>query len=79
MSDWRSGWAWRTLALVLILMYVSAPVLAQQDDDGPYREEGLQYLPKNKARPWINWGFGIAFMVGCLILAFKNPHRSHLD
>jgi len=36
-------------------------------------------VPKNKKMPWINWGLGVLFIAGCVGLAVKNPHRSHLD
>jgi hypothetical protein len=69
------------IVIAMILLLFTAPALAQQDDksDEPYYEEGLSTLPKDKMRPWINAGFGVLFAIGCLALAFKNPHRSHLD
>lgn len=45
--------------------------------DGPWREPGITYMEYSK--PWVAWTLGVAFLLAGLVLAIKNPHRSHLD
>lgn len=60
----------RTLSAVLL----AAPALAQEE------EKPWNYVPvlehEKQVIPWI---VAVLFIVGCVAIAFKNPHRSHLD
>ncbi len=57
---------------------LAAPVLAQskkgEDRPPPWDVNGLE-----ATRPWIPWAFAFLFAVACAAIAFKNPHRSHMD
>lgn len=71
-------WLRVVLALTLVLVVLTAPALAQQnsdDADQPWLDvPNLEYK-----KPWLPWLFGAIFIIGCVAIAFKNPHRSHLD
>jgi hypothetical protein len=68
--------AW--LATFLIVFILAAPALAQDDDEKkPFREPGIRYLEHRK--PYVEWLAGSVIIIACLLIAFKNPHRSHLD
>lgn len=76
------GRRWLRLAgvvpvLVLTLVLLAAPARAADDDEGPFREPGIQYLERRK--PYIEWIAGSLIVLACLLVAFKNPHRTHLD
>jgi hypothetical protein len=58
-------------------MLGTSAALAQEEPQGPYREEGIRYVEGGK--PYLQWALGVLFIVGCMVLAFKNPHRTHLD
>jgi hypothetical protein len=76
----RSGKSLRSAVLVAVavLSLLVAPARAQESEDtGPWREPGINYAEQSK--PYIPWLIGALFVVGTLVLAFKNPHRSHLD
>lgn len=63
------------LPVVLVAALWVAPVRAQ--DGAPFREPGISYLEEKG--PYIEWGFGALIVIACLLIAFKNPHRSHMD
>jgi hypothetical protein len=65
------------LAGVLALALLGPPAVAQDDEDQRFREPGINYMAFRE--PYIEWIFGAAIIVACLAVAFKNPHRSHLD
>lgn len=72
----RAHWMGLGLALACVLFCVAAPAFAAEEDaDAPFYDVTMLELGK----PWIQWLFGAAFVVLCLGIAFKNPHRSHLD
>ena len=73
----RVVWLRAATTLTFVLLLLAAPALAQNadDDDGPWY--GVPSLPHRK--PWVQWVVGTAIAAACLGLAFKNPHRSHLD
>ncbi len=77
----RAGGSWwRRLALGgLMALALAAPsARAQEEEDtGPFFEPGITY--RKSERPYIQWVAGTVIIAGCLFVAFKNPHRSHLD
>ncbi|MEW6251868.1 MAG: hypothetical protein AB1716_14575 [Planctomycetota bacterium] len=52
-----------------------APV--QAADNKPFREPGIVFPDESGA--YITWLAGALFAAACLLVAVKNPHRSHLD
>ena len=72
----RSVWVRRILALGLLAIFFALPVLAQQsEEDKPWFDVPTLELQK----PYIQWIFGMLFVAVSLLIAFKNPHRTHLD
>lgn len=65
------------LAATVALLLAVAPARAQDDDGAPFREPGISYMQYQK--PYLPWVAGTLIIVACLFIAFKNPHRSHLD
>lgn len=72
--------AWPRIArfgvvLLLFVIVLAQPAIAQDDEDVPYVDvPALEFT-----RPWIQWLFGAGFIIACMLIAFKNPHRTHLD
>ena len=69
--------AFRVLTAVSVLPMLAVTALAEKKDVEsfpPYVVVG--YEPGSQ---WIGWVLAFLFAVGCLLMAFKNPHRSHLD
>jgi hypothetical protein len=64
---------------VVLLSLLGAPagVRAQQQDEKPFREPGIIFMEDRK--PYIEWIAGTLIILVCLLIAFKNPHRTHLD
>ena len=65
------------LALTLLLAIFAAPAFAQQDKDEDLRWYDVPAL--DQKRVWIPWIAAFLFAAGCVLIAFKNPHRTHLD
>ena len=63
--------------LVPILLLFAVPARAQDQAEKPFEEPGVSYLPRRS--PYIQWIAGALFVAACLFVAFKNPHRTHLD
>lgn len=64
------------LALAVLLFVAALPALAAgEDEDLPY----LDVPALTFTKPWVQWLIGAGFVAVCLLIAFKNPHRSHLD
>jgi len=61
----------KTLYLLTVLLLSVAPALGQK----PY--EAPKYNTKEKSAI-VEWGIGAAFLVGCLVVAFKPSKRSNL-
>ncbi|MBK9129217.1 MAG: hypothetical protein IPM13_15655 [Phycisphaerales bacterium] len=77
-SGWKSLCRWTLAAAVALAC--AAPTLAADDEDtGPFREPGLSYRSADPYKPYIDWGFAALLIAAAAIIAFKNPHRSHLD
>ena len=65
-------------AVVVALALLSGPLTARADDEAPPpREPGIIYTEEGK--PYIQWIAGTLIVLACLLVAFKNPRRSHLD
>ena len=72
----RSGWICLGLAAGFLLLICAVPALAQSTSSDE-KWIDVTHLPWNK--PWLQWLLATLFAVMCLLVAFKNPHRSHLD
>ncbi len=72
---------WRRVLghLLLVTVVLGGLVVPAQaeDDKEPWREPGIRYLKYQK--PYIPWLIGSGIIIACLFVAFKNPHRSHMD
>jgi hypothetical protein len=55
----------------------AAPAFAQRDNDEDLRWYDVPALEQK--RIWIPWVAAFLFTAGCVIIAFKNAHRGHLD
>jgi len=62
-------------AVAVSLATMAGPALA--DEDEPFHEPGINYVEHKD--PYIQWIAGAVIIAGCLVVAFKNPHRTHLD
>ena len=62
-----------------LLIGLVAPTVRAADapPDKPFEEPGITYMQRSDA--YIQWIAGSLFIAACLLIAFKNPHRSHLD
>ncbi|MFH1748124.1 MAG: hypothetical protein ABIG44_13895 [Planctomycetota bacterium] len=65
------------LALTMLLICCAAPGFAQQDDKVLPPPYDVPTMEHNK--PWLQWLAGTLLAGLTLAIAFKNPHRSHLD
>ncbi len=72
----ENRWMRLAMAFALIaIMFVPTASAQRKDDDRPFFD-----VPAiEHQKPYIQWIVGAAFGVGCVLIAFKNPHRSHLD
>ncbi len=77
MLSGRSSWVRWGVCVALVVMCLAVPALAQQSDDADKPWLDVPALEFHK--PYIQWIVGTLFVAGCLLVAFKNPHRSHLD
>jgi len=66
-------------AAVVLAALLAVPARAANDDEEEkvFREPGIQYV--EEGRPYIQWISAVLMAAACLFIAFKNPHRSHLD
>jgi hypothetical protein len=65
------------LATLLLILMLAIPARAADDEKAPFREPGIRYLPEGS--PAITWVIATVLIAGTLFIAFKNPHRSHMD
>ena len=73
----RITWARLVIAIALVGLTLVATASAQNnpDEDTPFYD-----VPVIPARsPWPQWLIGAGFVGGCVVIALKNPHRTHLD
>jgi hypothetical protein len=73
---------WRRLRwlgpLVLFCAVLAAPVRAQEEqEEVQFQEPGITY--KTAEKPYIQWLAGLVMVLAVVAVAFKNPHRTHLD
>jgi len=61
----------RILHLVMALLLTAGPALAQKPYQAPT-------YPTKERSVLIEWGIGAAFLVCCLVVAFKPSKRSNL-
>lgn len=64
-------------AAATALALFAAPARAAEEADKPFEEPGISYLERKD--PYIQWVAGALLTAACLFVAFKNPHRTHLD
>lgn len=73
-----SFWLRGVMIAVLILALGVLPARADdEEDDKPFQEPDIQYIKYEK--PYLPWVAGTLIILGVLFIAFKNPHRSHMD
>lgn len=79
MGMMRKLWMRLGLAVLVLGLCVVPPAQAasQDDDDKVWMEPGV--APLKDVKEWKQWIAAILFLVGCSIVGFKDPHRSHLD
>ncbi|MBK9120198.1 MAG: hypothetical protein IPM18_11440 [Phycisphaerales bacterium] len=65
------------LCLLTALSAFATPVYAQSDEKPKFREPNVTFLPTQSQ--YIQWLAGTLIIAGVLAIAFKNPHRTHLD
>ncbi|NLG41813.1 MAG: hypothetical protein GX547_01080 [Phycisphaerae bacterium] len=68
---------WTRLGLLLILSLPVGIANAADDDDDRAPWYDVPAIPHRTN--WVPWVVASAFIVGCVGVAMKNPHRSHLD
>ncbi len=76
----RRGLRWlpHALAAGLLLGWLAPMTYAAEGDaEKPFEEPGITYM--QRADNYIQWIAGSLFIAACVLIAFKNPHRSHLD
>ncbi len=61
----------------LLVIMLAGPAFGQIDSDPSERWLDVPALEWEK--PWLQWLTAAGFVAFCLLPAFKNPHRSHLD
>lgn len=77
MSRRRSKLARWASAAVVGFSFLAPPAVAQESKTDPQPPFDVSGLPRKKQIvPWI---FAFLFVALCLLVALKNPHRSHLD
>lgn len=62
--------------LVLVLS-LGGGVARAEEEEREFHDPDVAWM--DQGRPWAQWLAGSLFVVGVMMLAFKNPHRSHLD
>lgn len=66
------------LAVLMTLAMLVSPAIADDDTENqPFHEPGIMY--RDHSKPYIPILFACLIAGAVLLVAFKNPHRSHLD
>jgi hypothetical protein len=68
---------WASVALTVLALFCVPARAADEPADKPFEEPGISYVARRE--PYIEWIAGTLIIVACLFVAFKNPHRTHLD
>ena len=61
----------------MALTLFCVPARAADEAEKPFEEPGIAYAARRD--PYIEWIAGTLIILACLFVAFKNPHRTHLD
>lgn len=70
---------WASAGLLAVLA-LSTPTYGQDEEDkGPFQEPGISYRMRSSKKAYLDWLAGTLLVAFCVVPAFKNPHRSHLD
>lgn len=72
-----SRWARLGVVVVTVLALLPMPARAQEKEEKPFEEPGITLMQRSD--PYIQWIAGTVIIAACLFVAFKNPHRTHLD
>ena len=64
-------------ALTALALLACPARAAEEPADKPFEEPGIAYLERRD--PYIEWIAGAVLAAACVFVAFKNPHRTHLD
>ena len=67
----------RGIVALTVLFLWAVPARAAEEPEKPFEEPGILYVAHRD--PYIEWIAGTLIILACLIVAFKNPHRTHLD
>lgn len=75
----RRRWRNRLLIAAATVLLATAPASAQRRSDDaeklpPYDVDGLEHR-----KQWVPWVAAFLLAGAVVAIAFKNPHRSHLD
>ncbi len=62
---------------VTFLALFAGPARAEEPAEKPFEEPGISY--EQRRDPYVEWIAGALLGLACVFVAFKNPHRSHLD
>lgn len=77
-SRLQRGWKRWLLCWLIVLIILAPPALAQKSGDEeplpPFDVPGL-----SRTRQWVPWVIAFLFAGVTIAIAFKNPHRSHLN
>jgi len=66
------------LPFLVVVSFTARPAPAQEgEEEKPFQEPGISYREVKK--PYIQWLVGTFLILAVLGVAFKNPHRTHLD
>lgn len=72
----RSTFLGRAVCVATSLMLCASPAFAQEEEEKqpPFDVTGLKH-----ERQWVPWVAAFLFAAAVIGIAFKNPHRTHLD
>ena len=68
---------WGSVALTVLVLFCVPARAAEEPADKPFEESGISYVTRRET--YIEWIAGTLIILACLFVAFKNPHRTHLD
>jgi hypothetical protein len=64
---------WLAGAIVALACSTAAPAETEEPQP-PWDVPAMK-----QTKVWVPWVVAFLFAAGCVLVAFKNPHRSHLD